>query len=202
MAPIVLAPGCMDPDALLFPQGLVAAGFASRVDKRCNPRMRIPVLAVAASLVFFGGCALLRPSAPSPAPASVTGAPRVSLSSEQQRLAELFRGTPVVFAMQADGSMRVTVPLRYSFDKGRYAVKAPLGAVLDRVAKSQRDETTRLLVVAPADPASKGLMLATERATSARDYMVGRGLDATRFSVTALGSGDSVVIVVADAPAH
>ena len=30
--------------------------------------------------------------------------------------------------------------------------------------------------------------------------MVGHGVDATRFTITALGSGDSVVIVVVEAP--
>ena len=162
--------------------------------------MRILTLALAGALAFLSGCAALHPASTEASGAAT--APKVSLADEQQRLSDLFRGTPVVFAMQADGSLRVTVPLRFSFDKGRYAVKAPLGAVLDRIAKSQRAETTRLLVVAPADPNSKGLRLATERATSARDYMVGRGIDATRFTVTALGSGDTVAIVVADMAAH
>jgi outer membrane protein OmpA-like peptidoglycan-associated protein len=171
---------------------------AAPVDPRCNAPMRIPALVGALLLCVLGGCSLLRPSPSAP------GAPaqKVSLADEQRRLAELFRGTPVVFEMQADGSMRVTVPLRYSFDKGRFAVKPPLGAVLDRVAKSQRAEATRFLVQAPADPQSKGLLLATERATSARDYLVGRGVDATRFSIAAAGSGDAVVIVVADVAAH
>ena len=108
------------------------------------------------------------------------------------------QGTPVVFALQKDGSLRVSVPLRYSFDHGRHAVKPPLGAVLERVAKSQRGEPTRLSVIAPADPGAKGLLLATERASSARDYMVARGVPATRFSISAAGAGD-VVIVVAEA---
>jgi outer membrane protein OmpA-like peptidoglycan-associated protein len=121
-----------------------------------------------------------------------------SLSDEQRRLADLFRGTPVVFAMQKDGSLRVSVPLRYSFDRGRHAVKPPLGAVLERVAKSQRREPTRLTVMAPTDPGTRKLLLGTERASSARDYMVARGVDATRFSIGAAGSGD-VIIVVAEA---
>jgi outer membrane protein OmpA-like peptidoglycan-associated protein len=104
--------------------------------------------------------------------------------------------------MQPHGSMRVAVPLSFSFDKGRFVVKPPLGKVLDLLARSQRLEPTRFNVAAPADPQSKGLMLATERATSARDYLVGRGVAATRFSVSALGSGDNVIIVIADTAAH
>jgi len=133
---------------------------------------------------------------PGAVPSSEAAAP-ASLADEQRRLAELFRGTRVVFEMQKDGSLRVTVPLRYSFDRGRHAVKPPLGAVLERVAKSQRRAPSRLTVTAPTDPGSKRLLLATERASSARDYMVARGVSATRFSIAAAGGGD-VVIVVAD----
>ena len=159
--------------------------------------MRIPVLVAALLLALLGGCSLFRPASNANAPEAAGAVPpKVSLAAEQRRLADLFRGTPVVFSMQTDGSLRVTVPLHFSFDRGRYAVKPALGAVLDRIATSQRAEATRLVVAAPADPHSKGLLLATERATSARDYMVARGVDATRFSVSALGSGDNVVVVV------
>ncbi|HEX7438618.1 MAG TPA: hypothetical protein VF319_00850, partial [Caldimonas sp.] len=171
------------------------------------------ILIAAGLMLALAGCAAWRPAAspePGAAPpfaaASAATAPtpptRASLAAEQRRLAELFRGTPVVFAMQADGSLRVSVPVRYSFDKGRYAVKPALAAVLDRVARSQRAEATRLRVAAPADPQGNGPSLAAERATSARDYMVGRGVDARRFSIAAALSGDEVVIVVADVSAH
>lgn len=162
--------------------------------------MRIPIVIASLLLLGLAGCAT-RPPAEVPG-TSVAPPPKVSLAAEQRRLAELFRGTPVVFSMQPDGSLRITVPLQFSFDKGRFAVKPPLAVVLDRVASSQRAEATRLVVTAPADPKGKGLLLATERATSARDYMVGRGVDATRFSITAVGSGDAVVIVVADVSSH
>lgn len=165
--------------------------------------MRLPILVIAL-LVLFGGCATRLPSPPGATPGTSAGAPapNASLAAEQRRLAGLFQGTPVVFSMQPDSSLRVTVPLHYAFDKGRFAVKPPLGAVLDRIAKSQRTEATRLLVAAPTDPGSKRLLLATERAASARDYMVARGIDATRFSISALSSGASVVIVVADPSLH
>jgi outer membrane protein OmpA-like peptidoglycan-associated protein len=171
------------------------------------------ILVAAGVMLVLAGCAAWRPaaspapaaappSAPARAPIAPPPPPRASLAAEQQRFAELFRGTPVVFAMQVDGSLRVTVPVRFSFDKGRFAVKPALAAVLDRVAWSQRAEATRLRVAVPADPRGNGLLLATERATSARDYMVGRGVDARRFSISAARNGDEVVIVVADVSSH
>src|SRR5437899_7062291 len=120
-----------------------------------------PVIAGAAIAVLLSGCSLFRSTVP-PGPAtakkpsvSAPGLPeeqpKVTLLSEQRRLADLFRGTPVVFAMQPDGSLRVGVPLKYSFDDGQTVVKPPLAAVLDRVARSQRTQKTRLHVAAPTD---------------------------------------------------
>jgi outer membrane protein OmpA-like peptidoglycan-associated protein len=103
--------------------------------------------------------------------------------------------------MQRDGSLRIAVPLEFAFDKGRFVVKPPLGKVLDLVARSQRAEPTRFAVSAPTDPQSKAVLLATERANSTRDYLVARGLAPTRFSVFALTSGDTVVIVITEPPA-
>ena len=159
----------------------------------------LSALAVASAVALLAACASTPGGGGPSAGRSGTVAPgtaaRPTLADEQRRLADLFRGTPVVFEMQRDGSMRVSVPLRYSFDPGRYAVKPPLGAVLDRVARSQRAEATHFAVTAPADPSSKGLMLGTERASSTRDYMVARGVHATRFSIAAAGSGDVVIVV-------
>jgi outer membrane protein OmpA-like peptidoglycan-associated protein len=156
---------------------------------------RVPITAL---LVALAGCAGAPPTAP-PAPPPV--APhKAPLLSEQRRLAELFRGTPVVFAMQADGSLRVEVPLHFCFDPGRAEVKPPLAAVLDRVAKSQLGEATRLRVGAPSDPASKGAGLAAERASNTRKYMVERGISATRFVAAEPVAGGNVRIIVADPP--
>ena len=131
-----------------------------------------------------------------------TPAPKATLASEQRRLAELFRGTPVEFEMQRDGSLRITVPLTFAFDKGRFVVKPPLAKVLDLVARSQRSEASRFTVSAPTDSQSKALVLATERANSTRDYLVSRGISPTRFTASAASTGEEVVIVVADGAAH
>lgn len=161
--------------------------------------MKIRTVLAAVLVATLGACAT-RSGGPPPVVTTPDGRveapPRATLESEQRRLAELFQGTPVVFAMQPDGSLRVSVPLAFSFDRGRFAVKPPLGKVLDLVARSQRPETTRLLVSAPSDPQGRGLLLATERAASARDFMIARGLEATRFTIAATGGGDSVVVVV------
>jgi hypothetical protein len=148
------------------------------------------------------GCGTSAPPAvPEHAPPPVSApAPRATLIEEQRRLAELFRGTPVVFAMQPDGSMRVEVPLRFSFDSASATVKPPLAAVLDRVARSQRDEASRLTLTAPFDPIAKGSTLAAERSESTKVYLVAHGISAKRLSIMP-ASGKNLKIVVANPPA-
>ena len=146
--------------------------------------------------------------APSPAPAPA----RQTLASEQRRFSELFRGTPVAFTMQADGALRVTVPLQFCFDRAAVVVKPPLAAVLDRLAKSQRDQGTRLRVAAAPDP-GKGAgaaALAQRRADTVRDYLQAQGIKANRLTVASLpqaagagaGAAAGVEILVVDAAQH
>jgi outer membrane protein OmpA-like peptidoglycan-associated protein len=154
------------------------------------------------ALVLLAGCGTRAPVG-APPPSVPPGAahpapPQPTLAAEQQRLAALFDGTPVVFAMQTDGSLRVEVPLRFSFDPGSFTVKPPLAAVLDRLATSQRRGSSRVLVVAPGDKRGKGITLGNDRAGSARDYLVGRGIAATRFTLSSVVEPELVRIVVSE----
>lgn len=172
-------------------------------------------LVSAALFAGLAGCASKSPAPAAPGaatPAAVASAaassaasgaapvpPRVSLAAEQKRLSELFKGTPVVFSIQADGSLKVDVPLAFSFDRAAFVVKPPLAAVLDRLARSQRGDSTRLRVTASADAASSGSNLALDRAASTRDYMVARGVVAARVLLASGAPGAGVEIVVSEA---
>ena len=186
--------------ALVIAAVLIAALAACRTPPASTPSPQVPS---AAPVPVSPGPAA--PPPPVPAPAQ----PRQTLASEQRRLAELFRGTPVAFTMQADGALRVTVPLQYCFDRAALVVKPPLAAVLDRVAKSQRDQTTRLRVAAAPDPGKDGgEALARRRADSARDYLEAQGIKADRLTaaglarVAGVGVGAGVEILVAEAVQH
>lgn len=126
---------------------------------------------------------------------------QLALASEQRRFEALFRGTPVVFALQDDATLRVEVPLRYCFDVGRALVKPPLAAVLDRLARSQRNEPTLLAISAPTDAGAKGLQLGIERAMSARRRMVAQGVAQARFSIAAVAGGGVLKIEIGEAAA-
>jgi hypothetical protein len=161
--------------------------------------MRRFLLTTAPLIAVLAACGIR----PAPAgPALPAQSPPPSLGSEQRRLAALFEGTPVVFAMQRDGSLRVTVPLRYCFDRDQARVKRPLGAVLDRLARSQAATASTLRVATPSDPGAPGLELARERALATRDYLMGQRLAAARLQVAGVSRTEGIEIVVADPPPH
>ena len=103
-------------------------------------------------LALLVGCG----TTPSTAPGAP--APKVSLAAEQRRLADLFRGTPVVFQMQSDGSLRVEVPLRYSFDTGGSTVKPGLQPGSERV-----DDRTALRRAIPKILGQDGVVVLVQR---------------------------------------
>jgi len=171
----------------------------------CNPDMNTRILVALGGLALVAGCASgpktpASPQAPGTASPGVAPAPvpTVSLPAEQRRLADLFRGTPVVIEMQADGSMRVAVPLKFSFDKGRAAVKPPLAKVLDYVVPSLKGQNMRARVAAPCDTPKGSATLAQERASSTRDYLVAKGIPMTHFASLAPSPTDGVEIVIGD----
>jgi outer membrane protein OmpA-like peptidoglycan-associated protein len=161
----------------------------------------LTLLPMLAALAACGTRPAPVPVAPLPAPAPPTPPARAgTLVTEQLRLAELFRGTPVVFSLQQDGSLRATIPRRFSFDPGATQVKPPLAAVLDRLAKSQRLAASRFRVQAPADPEVRNPALARERAAGARDHLVAQGIAATRIQAGAATQNELVEVLVSEAP--
>jgi outer membrane protein OmpA-like peptidoglycan-associated protein len=173
-------------------------GFACNLGM--TTRHLLSTLALAALLAGCATSSKLPPvqQAPGSAPAGSTPAPvtALSLPAEQKRLADLFRGTPVVFEMTPEGSLRVEVPLKYSFDKGKSVVKPPLAKVLDYVVPSAKASGMKARVTAPGDNGNATL-LAQDRAASVRDYLVGKGVPVTHFAgVGPAHGGDSVEVVV------
>lgn len=120
------------------------------------------------------------------------------LLAEQRWLTQWFVGTPVVIAMQGDGSLRVEVPLEFSFDTGSALIKPALAAVLDRVATSTRRVDGRLLIDAPADAdATNAQRLALDRATSLRQHLVVRGVGPQHINDAPPARGNAVALQLA-----
>ena len=116
-----------------------------------------------------------RPTAP-PAPALTPA------QSEQRFLEDWFRGTPVSISLADVNTLVVEVPLTHSFTPGSPAIKPALAAVLDRVATSlRRQPALRVAVATPTDP-NAAVALAANRSQQVRDYLIGRGVTASRMA--------------------
>ncbi len=139
-------------------------------------------------------------SAPGQAPvAAAPAAPLPTLASEQRRLGDLFADTPVVVQRTSDGRLRLQVPLRFSFDAGRAAVKPALAALLDRLATSLKQQSAfAVRINASGDARGAGAtQLARERAAATRDYLIAKGAPPARFT-DAGGTEDGVELLIGE----
>lgn len=110
------------------------------------------------------------------------GRPASPLSTLYDNMSGAMRGTPVDVDMPSDNLVLVTVPLQNSFATGRAAVRPALGAVLNKLATELRQvPEAQLAVAGPADERGSAL-LAQDRAAATRDWLVSRGVPATRFA--------------------
>lgn len=171
----------------------MSVGTALQLPPRVAGMRRGWAAALAIATALVAGCAL--PGGPS----SPGGASPPSLTQQRWQLQQDLAGTPVEVDT-VEGGYRVSVPLRYCFDRQRSAVKPPLAAVLDRVARVVRNgEGLLLRVTAPSDGRG-GDLLAQDRAAGVRDYLVARGVPRARFAAPARSAAQAVEIVVAAAP--
>lgn len=170
-------------------------------------RHRLAATAAALLLVACAGAPKAPQGPAGPGAPVVPGAPAPSepgtgltLASERQRLAEALQGTPVVVESTADGRLRVGVPAEFSFDTGRAAVKKPLAAVLDLMAPGLKQQPAfAVRIAAPTDAkGAGGSLLAQDRAASARDYLIGRGVPAARFVGLAKADGAVIDLLLSD----
>ena len=168
------------------------------------------VLAVA-GLVWLAGCAAPKvappvvppPVAPAPgAAAAAAVAPPAAAAGTQQGAASLYvwsdrmdaaagklrsalLGSGVEVSQTTDQRLWLSVPGEAAFAAGRSAVKPAVGALLDQVAATLRTiPQAEVQIVGNTDGSSTNTALALDRAASARDWMVARGVVPSRMSVS------------------
>lgn len=185
-------------------------GIRSRIDK--NMLRSRPLRAAAgafplALVLWLAGCAAPAPvpppnvpppvgAAPMPAPAAPSAtAPSGSawawsprLDAAAQRLRDQLGGGAEV-AQTTDQRLWISLPIAQAFPPGRSAITKPAGAWLDQVAGALRGlPQADVQIVGQPDGQSSNTTLALDRAASARDWMVMRGVPARRVAVSAQGT--------------
>lgn len=107
------------------------------------------------------------------------------MGETSQRLRGALFGSGIDVSQTTDQRLWLSLPVETVFPKGRSAVMPGATANLDKVAQALRDNSrAQVQIVGDADPGASGqAALALDRAASARDWIVSRGVPASRIVV-------------------
>src|SRR5450830_627098 len=101
-------------------------------------------------------------------------------------------GTGVDVTRTADNQLKLNIPSDISFDSGRADIKANLRPILDQFAQGLATQpNTEISIVGHTDSTGSDAInnpLSVNRAASARDYLTGRGVAASRVQIDGRGA--------------
>lgn len=145
-------------------------------------------------LAALTGCALPQvatPTVPPPvsaapvtpaAPGAWAWSPQLDAAGSKLRLSLLGSGADV--SQTADQRLWISLPSDGTFPAGRSAITPSAGTALDKIAATLRGlPRAEVQIVGPVDSRG-GAALAVDRAASARDWLVMRGVPARRMAVS------------------
>ena len=105
-------------------------------------------------------------------------------------------GTGVAVSQTADNRLKLDIPSDVSFDTGRSAIKPNFGPILNQFATSLNDNpATTVTIIGHTDSTGSDAInnpLSIDRAESARDYLVSRGVARTRIATDGRGSREPI----------
>ena len=105
-------------------------------------------------------------------------------------------GTGVAVSQTADNRLKLDIPSDVSFDVGRSAIKPNFAPVLTHFASSlNQNPITSVTIIGHTDSTGSDAVnnpLSVDRANSARDYLVGRGVAAQRIATDGRGSREPI----------
>jgi outer membrane protein OmpA-like peptidoglycan-associated protein len=117
-----------------------------------------------------------------------------NMEEKKKAMEQSTQGTGIEVARTPNNELKVNVPAEFSFDVGRSAIKPNMRPVLDQFAQGL-DAAMQVRVVGHTDSTGGVALndrLSLDRAQSVRDYLVGRGVAATRIETSGQGSREPV----------
>lgn len=125
------------------------------------------------------------------------------MEEQKRTMEQATQGTGIAVSQTADNQLKLDVPSDVSFDTGRADVRPNFRPVLDRFAQSlMANPPTTVRVVGHTDSTGSDAVngpLSVNRAQSTRDYLVGRGVNATRIAIDGRGSREPIADNSSDA---
>ncbi len=117
----------------------------------------------------------------------------------QQQKADMERataGTGVAVSQTADNRLKLDIPSDVSFASGRSDISASFAPILNQFATTLNQNTqTTITIIGHTDSTGSDAInnpLSVDRASSARDYLVSRGVARERFQTEGRGSREPI----------
>lgn len=105
-------------------------------------------------------------------------------------------GTGVAVTQTADNQLKLNIPSDISFDTGRSNIKPNLQPILDQFAQGLGNQpNTEIRIIGHTDSTGSETInnpLSVNRAASARDYLVSRGVDSRRIQIDGRGEREPI----------
>ncbi|OSZ65501.1 OmpA family protein [Hydrogenophaga sp. IBVHS2] len=118
------------------------------------------------------------------------------MQEQKKAMEKATQGTGIGVSQTADNRLKLDVPADAGFAVGRSAISPALAGVLNQFAGTlQQNQITQVTIVGHTDNTGSDAInnpLSVDRANATRDYLVGRGVSAARFTTDGRGSREPV----------
>lgn len=118
------------------------------------------------------------------------------MQKQKEAMEQASKGTGVSVSQTSDNQLKLNIPSDVSFDSGRYDIKANLRPVLNSFASSlQQNPVTTVRIIGHTDNTGSEAInnpLSLNRAKATRDYLVQRGVAASRIAIEGRGAREPV----------
>ena len=118
------------------------------------------------------------------------------MEDKKRQMERATAGTGTVVTQTADNQLKLSIPNDISFATGRHDIQPRLMPILDQFAQGLNQQPSmEVRIVGHTDNTGSDAIdnpLSVNRAQSARDYLVSRGVAASRISIDGRGSREPI----------
>ena len=118
------------------------------------------------------------------------------MQKKKTEMEQATAGTGVAVTQTADNQLKLSIPNDISFDTGRSDIKPNLQPILNQFAQGLNNQPSmEVRIVGHTDSTGSDSInnpLSVNRAASARDYLVSRGVDSRRIQIDGRGSYEPI----------
>lgn len=118
------------------------------------------------------------------------------MEDQKRAMEQATQGTGIAVSQTADNQLKLDVPSDVSFDTGRADIKPNFRPVLDRFAQGlAANPGTTVRIIGHTDNTGSDAIngpLSVNRASSTRDYLVDRGVGASRIAIDGRGAREPI----------